>query len=496
VKLLFATSEAIPFAKTGGLADVCGTLPSELALLGHEVVVMLPAHRSVSKAGLPIEPTDFEFTVPIGAKRVPGRLLKSHLPNGQVPVYLVDQPEYFDRHELYTSGGVDHADNCERFVFFCRAVLEAVRLIPLATDVIHCHDWQTGLIPAYLKTEFAGIPPFDGISSVLTIHNLAYQGQFWHWDMLLTGLDWKYFNWHQMEFFGKLNLLKTGMVFADWLTTVSHRYAAEIQQPDQGCGLHGVLASRRNSLTGIINGADYSAWDPAVDRHLPTHYTPATVRSGKAACKAALQRELGLSESPHLPLAGFIGRLTEQKGLDLLLSLVTDWTGVRDVQWVILGTGEPKYHEALARLAARHAGRLAVRLSFDEGLAHRIEAGCDLFLMPSRFEPCGLNQLFSLKYGTLPLVRATGGLVDTVTPLSDRTRAQGSATGFSFVESQPAALARCVEEALSVFANEAEMWHQMQMTGMHQDWSWAKSAREYSRLYSSVLAARGQVALA
>jgi len=489
MNVLFATSEAVPFAKTGGLADVCGALPSEIARLGHQTAVILPAYRQVHKAGLPIEPTGIEFTVPMGSKIVAGRLLRSHLPCGHVPVYLVDQPVYYDRAELYREGGHDYIDNCERFVFFCRAVLESIRLLRLPVDIVHAHDWQTGLIPAYLKIEYRGVPTYEQIASLFTVHNLSYQGQFWHWDMLLTGLDWKYFNWQQMEFFGNLNLMKTGLVFADALNTVSPRYAEEIQGPELGCGLEGVLQQRRNVLSGIINGVDYRQWDPETDPHLPERYTIETYQRGKAVCKAALQRELGLAVRPDVPLIGLVGRLADQKGLDLVATVLRDWVRSQDVQWVILGTGEPKYQELLSKLAAGQPQKVAVRLEFSDPLAHRIEAGADIFLMPSRFEPCGLSQLYSLKYGTVPVVRATGGLADTITNASGENIASGLATGFSFGEYSALALAEALRRACEIYQHQPEIWDRLITTGMRQDWSWARSAREYVALYERMLSA-------
>ena len=301
MNILIATSEAVPFAKTGGLADVCAALPVEISKLGHSAAVILPAYRQAWQSGLSIEPLPVEFTVPIGTRMVAGRLLRSKFPDSNVPVYLVEQPEYFDRPQLYREEGNDYRDNCERFVFFCRAVMEAIRLLDLKIDVLHANDWQTGLIPAYLKIEYRRQPGYEQIGTLLTIHNLAYQGLFWHWDMLLTGLDWKYFNWQQMEFFGNLNLLKTGLVFADRINTVSPRYAEEIQSAPLGCGLEGVLQQRRGVLSGIINGVDYRHWNPETDPHLPESYGPANVRQGKAAAKAALQNELELPSIPTSP---------------------------------------------------------------------------------------------------------------------------------------------------------------------------------------------------
>jgi starch synthase len=490
-----ATSEAVPFAKTGGLADVCGALPVELEKLGHEVTLILPAYRQTRDSGLPLEETGIEFDVTIGSKVVLGRLLKSHLPHSSVPVYLVEQDQYFDRPGLYQEEGHDYKDNCERFVFFCRAVLEAIRRLDLHVDVVHANDWQTGLIPAYLKIEYRGVPGYEQIGSLFTIHNMAFQGVFWHWDMLLTGLDWKYFNWQQMEYFGNLNLLKTGLIFADRLNTVSPRYAGEIQSAPLGCGLEGVLQNRRDVLSGIVNGVDYRQWDPACDTHLAAHFGAADFERGKAECKADLQRSLGLPVSPRIPLAAFVGRLAEQKGLDLLLPTIRDWAHSQAVQWVVLGTGAAEFETQLSLLAQRFPQKVAARLEFSDALAHRVEAGADLFVMPSRFEPCGLNQLYSLKYGAVPIVRATGGLVDTVTDANEKNLAAGTATGFQFAEYSALALGDAVQRAVNCYA-QPEAWKRIVQAGMRQDWSWATSARKYVDLYSATVnqVRRGMVA--
>ncbi len=486
MNILLAASEAVPFAKTGGLADVVAALPVALERLGHRAVVFLPGYRGALNGGQPLEQTQVRISVPIGSKTVEGTLLKSRLPDSQVDVYFVQQDEYYLRDELYGVNGSDYIDNCERFVFFCRAVLEAVRQLPLRVDVVHAHDWQTGLIPAYLKIAYRGLPGYEQIASLFTIHNLAYQGTFWHWDMLLTGLDWKYFNWHQMEFYGKLNLMKTGLVFADAINTVSPRYAEEIQNAPLGCGLEGVLQQRREVLSGIVNGVDYRIWDPATDPHLPKNYDERSVVEGKAACKAALQAELGLPSAPDVPLVGLIGRLVDQKGIDLVAEVVQDWVRSNDVQWVILGTGEARYHQLFATLAERFPQKVAARLAFSEPLAHRIEAGADIFLMPSRFEPCGLNQLYSLKYGAVPVVRGTGGLVDTITDTTPQSLADGTATGFSFRETEVLALAETLRRAINTY-RQADTWRQIVANGMRQDWSWGRSAQQYVQLYQSTL---------
>ncbi|MCA9107563.1 MAG: glycogen synthase GlgA [Planctomycetales bacterium] len=487
MNILLASSEVVPFAKTGGLADVSGALPIEIAKLGHRPIVFMPAYRAALQSGQPIEPYGDEFSIPIGSKIVAGSYLKSRLPNSDVDVVLVSQPEYFDRAGLYQENGEDYPDNCERFVFFCRAVMEGIRTLGLHVDLIHCNDWQTGLIPAYLALEYRHAPRYAKIASMLTIHNLAYQGNFWHWDMLLTGLDWRYFNWRQMEFFGRLNLLKTGIVFANSLTTVSPRYAQEIQTSELGCGLEGVLSHRTESLHGIINGIDETVWNPSIDPHLAANYDVNNWRDGKTTCKRALQEEMGLP-TEAAPLIGLIGRLAEQKGWTLIIDLMKNLVPRTDVQWVVLGTGEPSYQQALEELAAAYPTKVAVRMAFSDAIAHRIEAGSDMFLMPSRYEPCGLNQLYSLKYGTVPIVHETGGLADTIVDFTGDAARDGASNGFQFREYRSEALLETVRRALEVFTHHPDQWGRLVECGMRQDWSWSRSARQYVSLYEQLAA--------
>lgn len=491
MNILVATSEAVPFSKTGGLADVCGALPVELARLGHDVSLIVPAHRHSWGCGLPIEPMGIDFIVPIGSKTVTGHLLKSTLPGGTVPVYLVQQDHYFDRDELYQSGGKDYIDNCERFVFFSRAVLEAIRLLDLKVNLVHANDWQTALVPAYLALEYGGIPRYEQIASLYTVHNLAYQGNFWHWDMLLTGLDWKYFNWRQMEFHGNLNLMKTGLTFADAINTVSPTYAQEIQTAQYGCALESVLQHRHDALYGIINGMDTVHWNPANDPHLAATYDVKTVVKKKPLCKAALQTEMGLPQQPDVPLVGFVGRLCEQKGVDILVKVMQAWAEETDLQWAILGTGEAIYHEQLAALAKKYPNRVAVKLGFSAALSHQIEAGSDMFMMPSNYEPCGLNQMYSLAYGTVPVVRATGGLADTITNVTEESMLAGEANGFSFLEPSAAALSETLRRACDMYCDKPR-WNKLIDNGMRQDWSWAASAKEYSKLYKATISRKNQ----
>lgn len=481
-RVLIASSEVAPFAKTGGLADVCGALPAALKKENVEAVVMMPAYRAALKSGLPMEPTDIRFDIPIAGKVSSGQLIRSQLPDGS-PVYLVRQDEYFDRPDIYRDGDHDYPDNCERYIFFCRAVMESLRMIDTPIDVIHCNDWPTGLIPAYLNIEYSHARGYEDIATIMTIHNMAYQGVFWHWDMALTGLDWKHYNWRELEFWGQINLLKTGLVFADALTTVSPRYAEEIQHEPFGCGLEGVLGDRRADLTGIINGVDYSVWNPEIDQHLPQTYGVKNWHEGKGACKAALQEALGLPVRDDVPVIGLVGRLADQKGWDLVASVMQQWLPAEDAQWAILGTGDAVYHRLLEQLASDWPAKVGCQLGFSNEMAHRIEAGCDMFLMPSRFEPCGLNQLYSLKYGSAPVVRATGGLADTIVDASEETLQDGTANGFSFEAYETNALEQTLRRACEMYRFAPDRWAKIVETGMNQDWSWGNSARNYAELY-------------
>jgi starch synthase len=495
MKILLAASEAVGFAKTGGLADVVGALPRALARRGHDCAVVLPLYRCSRRAKIPPEPTAHAFHIPIGHRTVSGRVWQSRLPDSEIPVYLIEQPEYFERddpakgHGLYqwtTPQGDkrDYADNCERFIFFCRAVLEALSLMDFWPDVLHGNDWQTGLVPVYLREEYGPrsrdslVMPrdrrtqgYDRIRTLFTIHNIAYQGVFWHLDMPLTGLDWKLFNSRQLEYYGHLSFLKAGIVFADLLNTVSPSYAREIQTPYYGCGMQGILAERQHDLFGIVNGVDYTEWNPAADRHLAAHYDTDTVQEGKPRCKEALQRRCNLCVEPRTPLLGVVARLAEQKGIDLILGAAPDLLE-QGTQLIVLGEGDPRYHRALLHLRDRYPQRVSVTLGFDESLAHEIEAGADIFLMPSIYEPSGLNQLYSMRYGTIPVVRETGGLADTV------------------VDCTPDALRESVQRAFSLYRNQPDEWLRLVQTAMRQDWSWDRSAAEYERLYEK-LGARG-----
>jgi starch synthase len=511
MNLVIVASEAVPFAKTGGLADVAGALPRALQALGHQVSLIIPCYRQAWQAGVPLRGTGRTLRVPVGARLVEGAIHEARLPGSDVAVYLIDQDEYFDRETLYGPKGADYGDNCERFVFFSRAAIETARLMDLRPDVIHCNDWQTGLIPIYLREFYRRLPDFAATGTLMTIHNMAYHGAFPPEAMTLTGLDRRLFHWEALEFHGRLNFLKAGLAFADLLNTVSPTYAREIQTPAFGCGLDGLLRARSGDLRGIVNGIDPAVWNPATDPFLEDgcRYGAADP-SKKAACKALLQRRAGLDERPDVPLFAQIGRLDPQKGWDLLVRPDREkgWDHVggvadellrEDVQLVVLGTGQPHYHELLGRLAYQHPGKVRAFLEFSDPLAHLIEAGADVFLMPSLYEPCGLNQLYSLAYGTVPLVRRTGGLADTVVDATPETLADGTATGFAFHEGLPPdtpgpvlqearerALFGTIQRALHLGTADRPSWRRLMAQGMRADWSWTHSAMEYVHLYEDV----------
>jgi starch synthase len=491
MRIVVASSEAVPFSKTGGLADVASALPKALSLAGHEVSIFVPHYPQVyakSSDVPPVEDAGVSLRVPVGQKIVAARVLKSHLPGTKVAVYLIDQPGYFDRPGLYVENDNDYRDNCERFVFFSRAVVDAVERLNLSPHVIHANDWQTGLIPALVSVEMRQVTGYEQLASVFTIHNMAFQGRFWHWDMNLTRLDWKYFNWRQMEFFGHLNLLKTGIAFADKITTVSPTYAREIQTPEHGFGLNGSLASRREDLVGILNGVDTEIWNPATDPHIARKYTVESVEAGKAECKAALQQRLGLPIRPDVPMFGSVSRMTSHKGFELIVQcagMLLD----QNIQLVFLGNGDPRYESLLSKLAADHPDKVSTTIGYNEPLSHQVEAGCDVFLMPSEFEPCGLTQMYSLIYGTVPIVRAVGGLADSVVDATDENLASGAANGFSFTDFRSEALFWNISRARTLFADKPA-WRKLQRNGMQRDWSWTRSAREYIRVYERAIAGR------
>ncbi len=482
LRVLFVSSEVGPFAKTGGLADVCGALPKALAARGLDVRVVMPLYAGIRWDEL--EPLDGLFSVPMywGQARSAVRMTK--LPGTNVRVYFLEFNRYFDRPHLYGPPGEGYPDNFERFTFLSRGSLELTKAIGFLPDVIHCNDWQTALVPVYLNTVEWG-KPLHGAASVYTIHNLAYQGEGARGGMFITGLGQQHFNAGEFEHFGAMNLTKAAIAHSTTLSTVSPTYAREIQTSAYGFGLDGELRARRDRLRGILNGIDSEEWNPATDAHLPAHFS-ATQTGGKATCKAALQKEAGFAVKADVPVFAVIGRLTEQKGFDVLaraLDNILRW----DVQFVLLGSGDRAAEAFFGDVAARRPDKFRAWLGFDEGRAHRIEAGADFFLMPSRFEPCGLNQMYSLRYGTLPIVRATGGLVDTVANYDEAT---GGGTGFVFNDLTVDALTNTIGWALSTYVDRKKHIQLMRARAMQQDFSWGRAAAEYEALYLEAYARR------
>jgi starch synthase len=488
LNVLFLSSEVEPFAKTGGLADVAGALPQRIRELDHEVRVMMPRYGSINerKSHLHEMIRLKDIAVPVGTKEYHAGVKSSFLTDAhnKVQVYFLENTHFYGRSGIYVHPDTkkDYADNDERFIFYCRSVLEVLKRLGWAPDIIHCNDWPTGLVPAYLKTLYKGDPFFKDTRSVFTIHNMAYQGVFPKASFPKTGLPPELFSQSGVEAYGSLNFLKAGLVYADALTTVSERYAEEIQSTEEmGSGLQGVVQTRRGSLTGILNGVDYSLWDPAVDVLIPHRYDIRTADL-KVENKKALCARMGLPFQEQTPIAGIISRLADQKGFDILGEALEDMLKL-DMQVVVLGVGEKKYHDMLEHAAHKHPKQVAIKLAFDNDLAHLIEAGSDMFLMPSKYEPCGLNQIYSLRYGTVPVVRATGGLDDTI---EDVVASTGHGTGFKFKVYAAGDFLRAVTRAVHAFADQ-NLWRRIMKNGMAKDFSWETSAKKYVALYRGLV---------
>ena len=475
MKILFIASEVTPFAKTGGLADVAGSLPQELSRIGHDVRIIMPYYKTVAKGEFLIRKIRKSVDVPLGDTPQKGLLRRTLL--SQVPVYLLENKEYFHRDYLYGGADRDYPDNPRRFAFFCRGVLELLKRMDYRPDVLHCHDWQTALIPLLLRYEYSNDSFFANMSVVFTIHNLAYQGIFPKSSLVQMGLDGSYFTIDRLEFYDNVNLLKGGILTADLINTVSETYCAEIMTPEQGCGLDGVLLSRREDLCGIINGIDYSEWDPSTDRDIFRKYSAASL-AGKAANKTGLQKLLGLDEDADVPLIGMVSRMVDQKGFDLIGKLLPDFAA-GDLQLAVIGSGDHKYAGMFADIHAQGARNIAFHEGFDPSLARKIYAGSDIFLMPSHFEPCGLGQLIALRYGSVPVVRKTGGLTDTVVDEKLNGKEQ---TGFAFAEYTASALFETLLRALQAYRDK-ESWKRIMRCGMTRDFSWKNSALRYEELY-------------
>lgn len=490
LRILFVSAEVSPFARTGGLGDVVGALPSVLAARGHEVRVVTPLYQMVRDRAGALTPLIEDLRIPLAFGERTARVWQSTLNTNDetqnVSLYFIEQDDYFARPGLYGDANGDYVDNSLRFIFFCRAALALAERLTWVPHVIHCHDWHTGLVPAYLRF----LPGIDRrlmtAAAVFTIHNLAYQGLFPASVLELTGLPPRLFQPAGVEFYGNVNFMKAGILYADALTTVSPTYAEEICTPEFGYGLEGVLRERRAALTGILNGVDYTVWDPATDPALAARYHGDDL-AGKTTCKTALLRRFGLLDDSEIPLCSMITRLAEQKGVDLVANALERLFAL-DVNCVILGSGDRSYEERFSSLARRYPDRLGLRLGFNERLSHQIQAGSDCLLMPSRFEPCGLTQLYAMRYGAIPIVRATGGLRDTVAPFDPVTR-QG--TGFVFAEPTSEALLGAVRAAVAVFADKAA-WRQLQRNAMTQDFSWERSAQQYIEVYQRAVAEKLQ----
>lgn len=479
MKILLASSEVFPFSKTGGLADMVGSLARALAGAGHEVRVVTPLYRGVREKFAAIFREDWSFDLPLGVEPIHGNLYSTDLAEN-LKVYFIEQPEFFDRAGIYHEKNVSYEDNDRRYIFFSKCIVHLARYLPWRADVVHVHDWQAGLVPPMLlqqQREGWGNPP----PGCLTIHNLAYQGVFPPKSFNLTGLSPDFFNPDGAEYFGMLNCLKAGIAYADIITTVSPRYAREITTEEYGCSLDGLLRRRQDRLHGILNGVDYVEWNTARNSYLFKPYS-VTRMAGKAANKAGLQEFLGLPVDENIPMFGTVTRLADQKGVDIQLGALEEMLNA-DIQFVLLGSGSPDFERGYRALAHRFPQKVAVRIGYDEKLAHRIEAACDFYLMPSLFEPCGLNQMYSLRYGTIPIVRAVGGLDDSVT---DFTQNPAAANGVKFHEYSSRALSKAMRKALAIY-QDPKLLRMYRRNAMKADHSWEQTVEKYVRIYQAVV---------
>ncbi|MBQ9211832.1 MAG: glycogen synthase GlgA [Clostridia bacterium] len=476
MKILFTASESVPFIKTGGLADVVGALAPVLAKEGHDVRVVIPLFSAIPKEWVDKMEHVTDFEVQLGWRRQYCGI--EALKKDGVTWYFIDNKFYFGRPYVYGMGG----DEYERFGFFCRSVLNMLSLIDFQPDVIHAHDWQSGMVPALLKIQYAHLPFYAGIKTLFTIHNLQYQGIFGIREVQdVLGLGDSLWTDDKLECYGCANFMKAALVYSDLITTVSPSYSEEIQTAYYGERLDGLLRARKHELFGVLNGIDMADYNPATDRNIAANYSPEDL-AGKAACKKALQESLGLEVRPDVPIIGMVGRLSNQKGLDLVDYIIADIMR-QDVQLVVLGMGEGRYFNLFSWAEGEYKGRVAARFTMDHALAHQIYAGCDLFLMPSQFEPCGLSQMIAMRYGTLPIVRETGGLRDTVLSYNEDT---GDGNGFSFFNYNAHDMLHTIERAIGYYKQEPEIWKLLQHRGMTGDYSWDHSAGDYLRLYEKL----------
>ncbi len=485
MRIALLSSEVAPYAKTGGLADVAGALPAALRDLGHDVLTIMPFYRAVRDKGFQLESNGMHFEVPMEGRGERAFVLRTQ-ETVAPPVYFIAHPGFYERSDaLYTTEYGDLPDNLERFAFFSKAALEFLRRLGQLVDIIHINDWQTSLVPIYRRLSYDGTAELGGARTVLTIHNIGYQGLFTADQFTRTGLPDVFFHTESgLEFHGHMNLLKGGILFADAITTVSPTYAQEILTPEQGYGLEGVIQQRAGRLQGILNGIDTEVWNPASDPLIPHQFSAESI-AGKRKNRQALRKFCGLHDTPDKPLVAMISRLAAQKGFDLVAGAMETILS-EGAQFLLLGTGDTDYQNWFQNLAARHPGQVSAQIMFDNELAHRIEAGADIFLMPSRYEPCGLNQMYSLRYGTIPVVRATGGLADTVVDYTPDGLKDGTSNGFVFQEYSAEALAHTLGRAFLLFSDRRK-WLRLARNGMGRDWSWERSASQYVELYQSLV---------
>jgi starch synthase len=480
MKILLASSELHPYSKTGGLADMVGSLAKALADAGHKVGVVTPLYRGIRERFPQIQKMDWHMDLPLGSHRVKAEVWTFE-PDPGLTIYFIDQPGFYQRASIYQQLGVDFADNAERFIFFSKAVMHLARYLPWRPEVVHANDWQTGLVPLLLLHQKLQEGWVDLPRTCLTIHNLAYQGIFPQDKYALTNLPLDYFNPSGAEFYGSLNCLKAGIAYSDAITTVSPRYAREITTPELGGGLDDLLRKRQGALFGILNGVDYDEWNTTKNPNLPYPYSVQRL-AGKARDKQALQEEMGLPIIEEVPLFASITRLADQKGLDIQLAALEEMLSTK-MQFVLLGSGSEAYERAYRALATRYPSKVAARIGFDQGLSHRIEAAADFFLMPSKFEPCGLNQMYSLRYGTIPIVRITGGLDDSVVDVCED---QDRANGIKFGEYSARALAKSMRKALVLYG-EPKLLRHYQRNAMLADFSWERMVKQYVEVYRKPL---------
>ncbi|MGD2245654.1 MAG: glycogen/starch synthase [Candidatus Aminicenantes bacterium] len=477
--MTYVSAEIYPFAKSGESADVASSLPKYLSHLGMQVTIFMPKYRRPEVESLPMERVMSKLLVPVGEERIKAAVYKSEL--GKCDIYFIDSPKFFWRDNIYGTGQEEYLDNDERFTFFNRAVLEFMLKTKMPVDVIHCNSWPTALIPVFLRTHYSHKSLFKNTATVFTLHNVAYQGTFPPESLTLTGLNWNYFNPKQLAFNGKFNFLKAGVMFSDVLSTVSSAYKKEIQTEKHGWGLEGILKKRKDAFYSIRNGVDYEIWNPETDPYIAANYSASDLK-GKKKCKLDLIKEFGLSISSKTPLIGFVSYLSTQKGLDLLIEAMDKLMEMK-AGLVVLGRGDEKYERQIKAIQKKYPGKMAVKFDLGPVLSHKIAAGVDISLIPSLYEPCGLNQLYSFKYGTVPVVRATGGLGETVKPFSPKTL---KGNGFVFKEYSSRALLRTLKKALSCY-EEPELWQKIMQAGFRENFSWHKAAKKYAKLYHSAL---------